>query len=100
MTNEPEQMLRTLTRRFAGTPLTSDQIEPMRDALISSPFETVGINICDKGICIDHIWTGGVDKLDLTPLLDERLGDFLGCEVFPLGTILPDRARLRSQHSL
>ncbi len=100
MTTEAEQMMRALSRRFAGTPLKPDQIEPMRDALMSSPFETVGINICDKGICIDHIWTGGVDALDLTPLLDDRLGDFLGCEVFPLGTILPDRVRLRSQHSV
>jgi len=100
MSNDAERMMRTLTRRFAGTPLTAEQIEPVRDALMDSPFEIIGVDICEKGICIDHLWDGGVETLDLKPLMDHRLGELLGCEVFPLGTIAPDRARLRSRHGL
>ncbi|MEJ8561134.1 hypothetical protein QTO30_07785 [Yoonia sp. GPGPB17] len=99
MSNDAELMMRTLTRRLAGTSLQPEQIEPLRDALMASPFEVTGIEICEKGICIDHLWKGGVDTLDLTSLMDDRLGDLLGCEVFPLGTIKPDLARLRSQHA-
>ncbi|GAA6177667.1 hypothetical protein [Sulfitobacter pacificus] len=100
MSNDADHMMRTLARRFAGTPLTNEQIEPVRDALMESPFETIGVEVCEKGICIDHLWDGGVDTLDLKPLMDHRLGELLGCEVFPLGTIAPHRARLRSRHGL
>lgn len=100
MSNDAERMLRTLTRRFAGSALTPEQIEPVRDALMESPFEIIGVEICEKGICIDHLWDGGIGSLDLKPLLDERLGELLGFEVFPLGTIAPDRSRLRSHHGI
>lgn len=98
MSSDAELMMRTLTRRLAGTSLQPEQIKPLRDALIDSPFEIIGVDICEKGICIDHLWKGGVDTLDLKPLVDDRLGELLGFEVFPLGTIQPDRARVRSQH--
>lgn len=100
MSEDSERMMRTLTRRLAKTPLTAEHIGPIRDALLESPYEIIGIEICEKGICIDHLWDGGVDTMDLKPLTDHRLGELLGVEVFPLGTIAPDRARLRSQHGL
>jgi hypothetical protein len=100
MTEDAELMMRTLTRRLAGKRLTEDQIKPIRDALIASPFEVIGVDICEKGICIDHLWKGGVDTLDLKSLLDHRLGDWRGCEIFPIGTIRPDRVQMRTHHAI
>lgn len=98
--NDAERMMRSLTRRLARSPLTAAQIAPVRDALLESPFEIIGVDICEKGICIDHLWDGEIGALDLKPLTDVRLGELLGCEVFPLGTLAPNRARLRSHHGL
>lgn len=100
MSKEADLMMRALTRKFAKSSLTQEQIKPVCDALMASPFEITGVKVCELGICIDHLWDGAVEKMDLTPLTDTRLGELLNFEVFPLGTILPDRTRVRSRHEL
>lgn len=95
MHHQPTDLHATLTQAVAQRRLPDDLVQQLAQRFTEFRTPIKGINICERGICIDFV----VDRKDwpqsLTDIIHVLGPDLRGVDVFPWGIPFPDVLHVR-----
>ena len=95
-----DEVIEALTKALVSRPLPAQQMTNLAAAISEAKYPVVGFDVCTVGTCIDHVWDGNLDQIDLSAFLDPRFGPLRGVEIFPEGIRQQDRMRIRTTHGM
>ncbi|MDP9316925.1 MAG: hypothetical protein M3R24_39730 [Chloroflexota bacterium] len=95
MTNEANDVRRALARVVAQRGVEDVVIDQVANQIAVVKYPIRGIDVCERGICIDYILESGDWRQTLPDLIDVQGARLRGIEVFPWGIINPDILHVR-----
>jgi len=95
MANEVKDVRRALARAVAQRRVEDPIIDEVANQIAAVKHPIRGINVCERGICIDYILDGNDWRQTLPELIDVEGARLQGIEVFPWGIIDPDILHIR-----
>jgi hypothetical protein len=95
MANDMKEVRSALARAVAQRKVSKDAINEVAESLAAAKHRIRGINVCERGICIDFILDNGDWLKQLPGIVEMKGGRFRGIEVFPWGIPFPDIVHVR-----
>ena len=95
MANNVRDVHTALARAIAERKVDVNAIEAVAKRIAAVKQQIRGIDVCERGICIDFFIDGDDWQKALPGLIDIRGGRFRGIEIFPWGIINPDILHIR-----
>jgi hypothetical protein len=100
MANEFTDVRTALARAVAERRISDDIIDTAAKHLATAKHPIRGINVCERGICIDYFLDTGDWWQTLPELITIEGGRLAGIEIFPWGIPKPDIFHIRVAQEL
>jgi hypothetical protein len=99
MGNDEKDIRIALAKAVAGHKIPDNAIEEVAKLIAVNKHPIRGINVCERGICIDYFIQPKDDwHKDISALSTVVGARFQGMEIFPWGIINPDILHVRVMH--
>ena len=98
MVNDVNDVRMALARAVAQRRVEDRIIDEVAQQIALAKYPIRGINVCERGICIDYICDGNDWKDTVGTVVDLEGARLRGVEVFPWGIINPDILHIRVTH--
>jgi hypothetical protein len=95
MPNDVKEVRTALARAIAQRKVPADIVEEVASQLATIKQPIRGIDVCERGICIDFLIEGKNWRRTLSDIVEVEGGRLRGIEIFPWGIINPDILHIR-----
>ena len=100
MANDVNHVRTALARAVAQRRIPDDAIDEAAQQLAVAKHPIRGIDVCERGICLDYMIDGDTWWQTIPDLVDVASGRLTGIEVFPWGIPRPDILHVRIMQEL
>ena len=95
MANDMKVVRSALARAIAQRKVSNEAIDEIAKSLAAVKHQIRGIDVCERGICIDFVFDDRDWLKQLPGIIDVKGGRLRGIEVFPWGIPFPDIVHVR-----